>query len=166
MAALHAGELVSLCVADADMARPAILFLLGDVEIAALAAGDVVGTAHAAPLTKELTLRREDLDALVGTVGNVELAGIVIGDAVRQVELALAFTRRAPRGDKPAVAREAVHASVAVAVGHIDIAVGVGHHLGRVIERPGGALRQPVGPDLAGVGMLAPLARPHNRLAV
>src|SRR5258707_14536355 len=134
-----------------------ILFLLVVLETAALVAGGGVGPAHAGPLAEELTLRREDLDTLVGTVGNVELAGIVIGDAVRQVELALALTRRAPRGDKPAVAGEAVHAGVAVAVGHIDVAVGVGHHLGRVVERPGGAFRQPVGPDLAGIGMLAAL---------
>src|SRR5258708_13725079 len=116
MAALHAGEHVSLCVADADMGRPAILFLLGDVKIAVLAAGDVVGAAHAGPLAEELTLWREDLDALVGTVGNVELAGIVIGDAVRQEDLALALTRRAPRGHNPAAPRETVPARAPVAV--------------------------------------------------
>ena len=113
-------------VADADIGGVAAVFLLGDVEIAVLAAGDVVGAAHAGPLAEEVALGREDLDALVRPVGDVELAVIVEGDAVRQVELALAMARRAPRLDEPAVARKAVHAGVAVAVGHIDVAVGVG----------------------------------------
>ena len=152
MAALHAGEHISLSVADADIGGLAGVFLLGNVEIAVLAAGDVVGAAHAGPLAEVVALGREDLDALVRAVGDIELAVIVEGDAVRQVELALAIARRAPRFDEPAVARKAVHAGVAVAVGHVDVAVGVGHHLGRVIERPRRALREPVG-DIAGIGM-------------
>jgi len=47
-------------------------------------------------MPRKFALRREDLDALVGPVGDVELAVGVEGDAVRQVELALALARRAP----------------------------------------------------------------------
>src|SRR5260370_15395912 len=50
MAAFHAGEHISLSIADADIGGLASVFLLGDVEIAVLAARDVVGAAHAAPL--------------------------------------------------------------------------------------------------------------------
>ena len=126
MAALQAGEHISLAIADADIGRLALVFLLGDVKIAVLAAGDVVGAPHAGPLAEEVAVRREDLDALVRSIGDVKLAIVVEGDAVRQVELALAMARRAPRFDEPAVARKAVHAGVTVAVGHIDVAVQVG----------------------------------------
>ncbi len=57
---------------------------------------DVVGAAHAGPLAEEVAVGREDLDALVRPVGDVELAVRVERDAVRQVELALALARRAP----------------------------------------------------------------------
>jgi hypothetical protein len=43
----------------------AVVFLLGDVEIAILAAAEVVGAAHAGPLGEILAVRGEDLDALV-----------------------------------------------------------------------------------------------------
>src|SRR5437764_623358 len=92
----HAGQHVSLSVPDANMGGSAILFLLGDVEIAVLAAGDVVRPAHAGPLAEELALRREDLDALVRSVGDVERTRIVIGDAVRQMKLTLRIAGRAP----------------------------------------------------------------------
>src|SRR5262249_34269957 len=96
MAALQAGEHVALSIAHADIGGLAVVFLLGDVIIALLAARDVVRATHAGPLAEKLALGREDLDALVRPVGDVELAGIVGGDAVRQVELALAMARRAP----------------------------------------------------------------------
>src|SRR5580700_10956096 len=165
MATVEAGEHRSSSIADADLRGLAAVFLLGDVEIAILAAGDVVRPAHAGPHAEEVAIRREYLDALVGPVGDVELAVRVERDAVRQVELALAMARRAPRLDQPSVAGEAVHAGVAVAVGHVNVAVGVADHLGRVIERPRCAFRQPVG-NVAGVGMDAALAERQQRLAV
>jgi hypothetical protein len=81
------------------------------------------------------------------------------------MELALGLARRAPGCDEPAVARKAVHAGVAVAVGHVDVAIGVADHLGRVIERPCRALRQPVR-NIAGVRMLAARAELQQQLAV
>src|SRR5207237_2908717 len=93
VAALHAGEHLSLRVAHRDMRGAAILLLLGDVEIAVLAAADVVGAAHPGPLAETLAVGREDLDALVGAVGNVELARIVEGDRVRQMELPRPLSR-------------------------------------------------------------------------
>src|SRR6516162_10777657 len=111
VAALHAGEHRSVRIAYADLRGLAAVFLLGDVEIAVLAAGDVVRAPHAGPDAEEVALRREDLDPLVRPVGDVELAVIVERDAVRQVELPLGPARRPPRFDEPTVARKAVHAS-------------------------------------------------------
>src|ERR1051325_2075519 len=165
MAALHAGEHLALAVAHADMRGAAIDLLLGDVVVAVLAAADIVGAAHAGPLPDILTLRGEDLDAPVGAVGDVELARIVEGDAVRQVKLPRPLARRAPGGYQPAGRGETVHPGVAVAVGDIDVAVRVTDHLGRVVERAGGALDEPV-LDLAGVGMDAGGAELQLHLAV
>src|SRR5712671_1757993 len=125
MAAVEADENRSVRIADADLRGLAAVFLLGNIEIAVLAARDVVRPAHAGPHAEEVAVRREYLDALVRSIGHVELAVRVERDAVRQVELALAMARRAPRLDEPAVARKAVHAGVAVAVGHVNIAVGM-----------------------------------------
>src|SRR6516162_4842807 len=72
MAALQAGEHRSFRIADADIGGLAVVFLLGDVEIAVLAAGDVIGAPHAGPLTKEVTVGREDLDALVRSIGHIK----------------------------------------------------------------------------------------------
>src|SRR5690242_6890275 len=144
VAALHAGEHIALRVADADIGGVAGVFLFSDVEIAVLTARDVVGAAHAGPLAEEVAVGGEDLDALVRPVGDVELAIIVERDAVRQMELAHAISRLAPRVEEAAVAREAMHAGVAVAVGYIKITVRMPDHLGGVIERPRGTLRQPI----------------------
>src|SRR6516162_6749105 len=165
MAALHPREYISLSVADADLGGLAVVFLLGDVEIAVPTTRDVVGAAHAGPLAKILAVRREYLDALVRPVPDIELAGIVESDGVRQVELARATARLTPGFDEPSIACEAVYARVAVAVGHVDVAVGMGDHLGRVIERPRRALRQPVG-NFAGVRMPAARSELQQRLAV
>src|SRR5580700_7063815 len=136
MTAFQAGEHISLPVADADIGGLARVLLLGNVEIAVLSARNVVGATHAGPLAEVVALGCKDLDALVRAVGDIELAVVVKGDAVRQMELALAFARCAPRLDEPAVSGKAVHAGVAIAVGHVDVTVGVSHHLGRVIEWP------------------------------
>ena len=82
MATVEARENRSVRIADADLRGLAVVFLLGNVVIAVLAAADVVRPAHAGPLAEELAVQ-------------------------------------------PTVSRKAVHASVAVAVGHIDIAVGM-----------------------------------------
>src|SRR5215472_9561908 len=113
MAALHTREHIPLSIADADLGRLAVVFLFGDVEIAVPPTRDVVGAAHAGPLSEILALRREDLDALVRPVADVELAGVVEGDGVRQVELTRATARLTPRFDEPSIACEAVHARVA-----------------------------------------------------
>src|SRR5215471_11114837 len=52
MAALHSGEHISLSITHADLRGLAVVFLLGNVEIAVFAAGDVVGAAHAGPLAE------------------------------------------------------------------------------------------------------------------
>src|SRR5207244_7445237 len=65
VATFHAGEHISLSIADADIGGLAIVLLLGDVEIAVPAAGDVVRAPHAGPLAEEVAVGREYLDALV-----------------------------------------------------------------------------------------------------
>src|ERR1700726_2193264 len=57
MATVEAGEHRSLSIADADLRGLAAVFLLGDVEIAILAAGDVVRPAHAGPHAEEVAIR-------------------------------------------------------------------------------------------------------------
>src|SRR5215472_13179045 len=52
MAALEAGEHVTFGIAHADIGGLAIVFLLGDVVVAVLAAGAVLGAAHAGPLAE------------------------------------------------------------------------------------------------------------------
>ena len=76
-------------IAYADIRRLVAVFLLGDGECAVVAAGDVVRAAHAGPHAEEIAVGGEYLDALVGAIGDVELAVGVDGDAVRQVEFAL-----------------------------------------------------------------------------
>jgi hypothetical protein len=153
-------------IAEGDVGRIAIGLLLGDGVGSIRAACDVVRAAHAGPLTKERALGREDLDAAVGSVGNIELAVVVDRDAVRQMELSLGMARRAPGRDELAVACEAVHAGIAVAVGYINVAIRVGDHFGGVVERPGGAFCQPWRAGAAGVGMNAALAQFEQGLAV
>src|SRR5262249_4765984 len=123
-----------------------------------LATRDVVRPAHAGPHAEIVAVRREYLDALIRPVGHIELSLRIEGDAVRQVELALAMARATPRLDEASVPGEAVHAGAAVASGHVNVAVGVGDHLGRMIERAGRPLGQPVG-DFAGVRMDAALTK-------
>src|ERR1019366_1529813 len=151
MAALHADEHLAVRIAYADISGFATVFLLRDIVIAVLPARDIIRAAHAGPHAEEVAVGREYLDALVRPIGHVELALGVDRDAVRQMELALGVARRAPRRDEPAVAREAVDAGVAVAVGHVNVAVGVGDHVGGVIERASRANREPGGPGAARV---------------
>src|SRR5439155_15496427 len=74
MAALHAGEHRSLSIAYADLRRVVAVFLLGNVEIAVLAASDVVRTAHAGPHAEKVAVGREFLDSLVRSIGHIEFA--------------------------------------------------------------------------------------------
>jgi hypothetical protein len=71
---LHAGEHRSLSIAYADVGGLVAVFRLCNVEIAVLAAGDVVRPAHAGPHVEEVAVGREYLGALVRSIGHVELA--------------------------------------------------------------------------------------------
>src|SRR5262249_10161175 len=55
----QAREHISLRAAHADIGGFAFVFLLGDVVIAVLAAADVVGAAHAGPLSEAFALGHE-----------------------------------------------------------------------------------------------------------
>src|SRR5260370_18885371 len=65
VAALHAGEHISLSIANADIGGLAVVLLLGDVEIAVRAAADFVGSPHAGPLAGEVAVGGGDLDTPV-----------------------------------------------------------------------------------------------------
>src|SRR5215472_1277333 len=97
VAAFHAGEYIASSIADADIGRVAVGFLLGDIVVAVLAAGDVVGSAHPGPLTEIAAVRREELNAPVRAVGDEEIALVVERDRMRQVELARCAARSPPR---------------------------------------------------------------------
>src|SRR5215469_16129464 len=96
VAAFHAGEYIPSSIADADIGRVAIGFLLGDIVVAVLAAADVVGSAHPGPLAEIVAVRREELNAPVRAVGDEEIALVVERDRMRQVELARCAARGAP----------------------------------------------------------------------
>ena len=95
MAKITMREAISQALME-EMDRDPAVFLLGDVGRAVRGARNVVRPAHPGPHAEKIPLRREDLDALVGAIGDVKPAVRVDRDAVRQVKLALALAWRAP----------------------------------------------------------------------
>src|SRR5262249_61963713 len=77
--------------------------------------GDVRRLDDVPPLGEELARPREDLDPAVLAVADVHLPLLVDPEAVRQMELAgLLLAGLAPGVEQRALAREPVHAAVAV----------------------------------------------------
>src|SRR5207245_253163 len=96
----------------------------GDVELP-------VAAAHAAPLGEEGARVRELLDAVVGEIGDEDIAVAIDVDATGAVELPVAAARDAPLGEEGSVIREllddsagqGLKAATAVApVGDVDVA--------------------------------------------
>src|ERR1700726_3988548 len=88
MAALHPGEHISLPIADTDIGGLAGVFLLGDVEIAVLAAGDVVRAAHTSRISDllERAVTVAGHEGLAKTAESVVIAlGIPIGTQEQNV---------------------------------------------------------------------------------
>jgi hypothetical protein len=83
MAALHAGELISVGIANADIGGlPASS--CSAIEIPVRAARDVVGPAHPGPHAEEVAVVREYQDALVRSIGHVKPTVGVERDVVRE----------------------------------------------------------------------------------
>src|SRR5262249_23726301 len=76
---------------------------------------------HVVPLSLIAPVRREELEAAVLAVGDVDRAVLVHGQAMRDVKLARTAPRLAPRLEQAAVRRETMDARVAVAVRDVEI---------------------------------------------
>src|SRR5262249_47957454 len=111
--------------------------VLAVAHVDGLLLGDVVDAprgADAGPLSAVLAVGGEDLDALVGPVGNVDEALLIDLDVVDEVELAVAGSFRAPLADELAGGVELDDPRVDVAVGDIDVAVSAEGDVGRTVE--------------------------------
>src|SRR5215831_15360766 len=156
------GDLAVLGVADADALLEARVGLagrlgVGDVDLVVLVDPDAARPTELLPLGDEVAVLIEDLEAVVGAVGDEQASGGVECEAVRGVEFARSLAFLAPRLDEFAVAGELDDAGVgliAVSVGDEDIAVGRHNHVGGRVE---------MGGVLAG---LARRAERHQHLAV
>src|SRR5262249_9582690 len=82
------------------------------------------------PFGNELAVGLENLNAIVGTVSDVDAPHRIEGDAVRRVEFARSLAVFAPRGDELSVLGELddpVIGPGAVPIGDVDFAVGRDH---------------------------------------
>src|SRR3989441_8578170 len=117
---------------------------VADIDDLARVDVDVSGAMDVRPLREGLSGCREDLNAVVFPVADVDDPLPVYPDAVGQVELARgALARRSPGGQQPAVAREPMDPAVAVSIRDVQVAGGGNHHLGGLVEGPGGSQDRP-----------------------
>src|SRR5262249_44305643 len=129
------GDLAVFDAANADALLEARIVArgrlrIGDVDHVVLVDGNVARPPELFPFGNELAVRLENLNAIVGAVGDVDSPHRIEGDAVRRVEFARSLAVLAPRGDELSVLGElddAVISSVAVPVGDVDFAVGRDH---------------------------------------
>src|SRR5215472_2273788 len=145
---------VAVQIADAD-----VVFELRDVDDPFAVNVHVGRALHLRPHVEELTIGREDLDAVVLAVEQEDAVG-VHPDAVRRMELARFFARvaqllrvawLAPRFEQRALRTELVHSGVTVAVRDKDVAVGRSRHVRWLVERRS-AVRNAVGHRQARAG--------------
>ena len=107
---------------------------LADVErVGAGIGAEPARPVQVVPLAQVLPAAVEDLHARVLAIGDVDEAGGVGGDVVRDVEAAGVGARLAPGQQVATLGIELVHARVAVAVGDVDVA-GLRAH--RRVRRP------------------------------
>src|SRR5580704_8838610 len=116
---------------------------VGDVEDV-VANGDAARPAKLFPFGDELAVGIENLDAVVGPVGDVKPAGGIHGEPMRHVEFALRRSVMAPCFDEGAVLGEfddavvgAFDREIAVAVGDEDVARGRDEHVRWRVEGVG-----------------------------
>src|SRR5262249_86454 len=126
------GDLAVLDAADADASLETRIVARGRFRIAALdhvvlVDGHVARPPELLPFGNEFAVRLENLDAVVGAIGDIDAPHRIEGDAVRRIEFAQPLAVLAPRGDELPVLREfddAVIGPGAVPIGDIDFAVG------------------------------------------
>ena len=93
---------------------------LGDVKIAVLRLGYVVGAGHIGPHVYELTVGSEYLDATVLPIANVDQTLFIDQQAVGQVEFSgAALAGNTPGLDQLPIFGKAMYPAVAVAVGYV-----------------------------------------------
>src|SRR5262249_18096197 len=109
---------------------------LGDVGAALRIEHDVGGPLRVGPLAQILTVRAEDLNAIVLPIADEDPAVGGRGDAVGQVELPGTLAGHTPRPLELTGWREAMDAAIAVAVRNVEVAVRSHRDVGRAIERP------------------------------
>src|SRR5262249_3715242 len=125
------GDLAVFDAANADALLEARIVArgrlrIGDVDHVVLVDGNVARPSELLPFGNELAIGLENLNAIVGAVGDVDSPHRIEGDAVRRVEFAWSLAVFAPRGDELSVFGElddAVIGPVAVPVGEVDFAV-------------------------------------------
>src|SRR5262245_3085396 len=129
------GDLAVLDAADADALLEARIVArgrlrIGDVDHVVLVDGNVARPPELLPLSNELAVRLENLNAVVGAVGDVDASRRIERDAVRRLEFARPLAVLAPRGDECPVLGElddAVVGPLAVPIDDIDFAIGRDH---------------------------------------
>src|SRR5215468_10961171 len=156
------GDLAVLDAADADALLEARIVArgrlgIGGVDHVILVDGNVARPPELFPFGNKLAVRLENLNAVVGAVGDVDAPHRIESDAVRRVEFARTLAVLAPRGDECPVLGELDDAVVgpgAVPVRDIDVAVGRDHD-------------RATGSQIAGtVAGHSRLAQNHQHLAV
>src|SRR5262249_55507596 len=156
------GDLAVLDAADADAWLEARIVArgrlrIGDVDHVVLVDGNVARPPELLPFGNELAVRLENLNAVVGAVGDVDASRRIERDAVRRLEFARPLAALAPRGDECPVLGElddTIVGALAVPIGDIDVAVGRDH------DR---AARAQIAGSVAGHSRLA---QNHQHLAV
>ena len=103
----------------------------------------------------------------VGPVADIDLAGRIHQDAVRQVEMSrFRLARLAPRGNQLTLGGKAMHPAVAVAVGDIQIPGRARRHFRRIVKGAGRARHQIPRLFTTGIGVDAPVANNLQGLAI
>src|SRR5262245_8749368 len=101
----------------------------------AVAYADRIDRVKIGPDRQNPPLRSEHLDAVVLTIGDVDVPLRVQGDRVRRVELARRIPPATPALEHFPFARELDHAGVAVAVGDVKVPLGCDPDVGRLVEK-------------------------------
>src|SRR5262249_16038329 len=129
------GDLAVFDAANADALLEARIVArgrlrIGDIDHVVLVDGNVARPPELLPFGNELADGLENLNAIVGAVGDIDAPHRIEGDAVWRIEFARSLAVLAPRGDELSVLGElddAVIGPGAVPIGEVDFAVGRDH---------------------------------------
>ena len=95
------------------------------------------------PLGLVFAVAVEHLHAMVLAVGDIDLAVVVAGDVVDEVELSRPGAGLAPREQQFSIGRVFVDAGILVSVGDVDVAVRREGGVGAAVERVAGETGRP-----------------------